>query len=302
MAWGLEIASDRIRLSRADLRRGRIHLRRAADAPVPSGLVHPSVKDTNLTDASALAKVLRDLGRRAGCRGWVRVALPDPLFLLRTISTDELPADQQAARRFLCWQARDLLPFPADQARLDYVEAGTGPDGRRRLTCLIAHGGILAEYERTLKAADFLAATLDARSVALAQAASAQLALPSTGLLTAEGPRATLLVVQKGRPRLWRILTTDDTNGDDGVRLIREVADSLAFFQETEDVDPLDHLFVHGLGHRTVEIATGLARWLELPVSALDLSPVLASGARPRGIAEELTRWGAALGAAIRPW
>jgi Tfp pilus assembly PilM family ATPase len=302
MAWGLEIASDRIRLSRADLRGGRIHLRRTAEAPVPPGLVHPSVKDTNLTDVTALAKLLRDLGRRAGCRGWVRVVLPDPLFLLRTISTDELPADRNAARRFLCWQARDLLPFPAEQARLDYVEAGAGPDGRLRLTCLIAHGGILAEYERALKSADLLAATLDARSVALAQAASAQLASRSTGLLTAEGPRATLLMVQEGRPRLWRILAADDTNGDQGVRLIREVADSLAFFQETEDVGPLDHLFVHGMGPRTVEIATGLARWLELPVSALDLTPVVASGTRPRGIAEELTRWGAALGAAIRPW
>jgi hypothetical protein len=56
------------------------------------------------------------------------------------------------------------------------------------------------------------------------------------------------------------------------------------------------------MGPRTDEIALGLARWLELPVSVLDLAEAFAPGARPGGSADELTRWGAAIGAAIRPW
>ena len=302
MAWGLEIGTDRARLCRADLRRGRIHLRRAAESPLPAGLVRPSVKDANVSDPGALTKTLRSLARRAGCRGWVRLALPDPVFLLRTVATDELPGDRPAARRFLCWQARDLLPFPAEHARLDFLKAGSGFDGRLRLTCLIANDRVLAEYERILQEADLLPGAVDARSVTLAQAASGLLAFPSVGLLTADGVRATLLVLQEGRPRLWRILAIDDGAGGNGVRLIREVADSLVYFQETEDLGPLQHVFVHGMGQRTTEIAAGLTRWLELTVSVLDLGEALASGARPRGLADELTRWGAALGAAIRPW
>ncbi|OGB95298.1 MAG: hypothetical protein A2Z31_05505 [candidate division NC10 bacterium RBG_16_65_8] len=300
MAWGVEITSDCVRLCRAISRGGRLRLHRTAEAPVPAGVIRPSLKDANVTDVAAATKALRDLGRRTGCRGWVRVALPDPLFLLRTIGTEELPEDRDAARRFLCWQARDLLPFPAEQARLDFCAAGKGPDGRLRFTCLIASDRILAEYERVLRDAGFLAAALDARSVALAQAASPLLALPTAGLLTADGARATLFVVQEGRPRLWRILAADDAAGENGVRLIREVADSLAFFREAEDVGPVEHLFVHGMGRRTGEIASGLARWLELPVSVLDLTAVLGSGARQRNLADEFTRWGAALGAAIR--
>ncbi len=302
MAWGLEIAADRVRLCRADLRRGRIQLRRATESGVPAGLVRASVKDVNVSDPAALAKTLRVLARRAGCRGWVRVALPDPVFILRTIATEELPEDRAAARRFLCWQARDLLPFSAEHARLDFVKAGLGSDGRLRLTCLIANDRILAEYERVLHDADLLPATLDARSVTVAQAASGLLAFPSVGLLTADGARATLLVLQEGRPRLWRVLATDDGTGGNGVRLIREVADSLVYFQETEDLGSLQHLFVHGMGRQTAEIAAGLTSWLDVTVSVLDLSTALPSGAKPRGLADELTRWGAALGAAIRPW
>lgn len=302
MPWGVEIGTDRIRLCRADLRGGRIQLHRAAESSLPSGLVRASLKDTNVTDVAALTKALRDLVRHSGCRGWVRVALPDPVFLLRTIAIQELPEDREAARRFLCWQARDLLPFPAEQARLDFVKAAPDLDGRLRLTCLMANNRILTEYERILAGADLLPAALDARSVALAQAASALLTARSVGLLTADGVRATLLVLQEGRPRLWRIMAADDAHGGNGVRLIREVADSLAYFQETEDLDPLQHLFVHGMGHRTEEIASGLTKWLDLQVSVLDLSRAFTSGAKPRGMADELTRWGAALGAAIRPW
>jgi Tfp pilus assembly PilM family ATPase len=302
MAWGLDIAPDRVRLCRADVQRGRIRLRRAAEAPVQSGLLQPSLKDANLPDVAAITKTLRDLGRRVGCRGWVRVALPDPVFLLRTLATDELPPDRDAARRFLCWQARDQLPFPPEQARLDYVPAGSGPDGRLRVTCLIANERILADYERMLQAADFLAATLDARSVALAQAAAGLLVFPTVGILSADGARATLLVVQEGRPRLWRILPLDGTADGNGVRLVREVADSLAYFREAEGVGPVDRLFVHGMGHRTAPLASDLSRWLELPVGALDLAGLQASGTWPQSLADELTRWGSALGAAIRPW
>ncbi|RPH97385.1 MAG: hypothetical protein EHM71_19750 [Zetaproteobacteria bacterium] len=117
-------------------------------------------------------------------------------------------------------------------------------------------------------------------------------------MLTSDGDRATLLLIQEGRPQLWRILAADG----DQVRLIRDVADSLAFFREAEGVGPLDRLLVHGMGPRTDEIASGLARWLELPVSVLDLAEAFAPGARPGGPTDDLTRWGAAIGAAIRPW
>jgi len=301
MGWGLEITSDAIRLCRARLRHGRTEMLRLGEVPVAHGLIRPSLKEANLPNPGALADTLRQQVRRLGCRGWVRLALPDPLFLLRTVATDDLPKDRAAAQKFLGWQVRDLLPFPAEEARLDFLSAAPGTDGRLYVTCLIARARVLMQYESLVDQAGLRAAVLDAHSVALAQSASPFLAKRTAGILSADGGRATLLVVQDGRPRLWRILSLDPAAGDGGVRLIREVADSLAFFRESENVGPLERLLVHGMQPWTAETAAALADWLEIPVSVLDLSGVIPPNGRAGRVSGDLSRWGAAVGAAIRP-
>ena len=197
-------------------------------------MVQPLIKETKLADVPALTAALRSLRRRGGCSGWVRVALPDPLFILRTIATDQLPDEREAARRFLCWQVRDLLPFPAEQARLDSSDRRPGPrrPGATGLPCRPARppGGLRAGLAR----GRFPGGTLDARSVSRAGDIRLTPTARTAGLLTGDGDRATLLLIQEGRPQLWRILAADG----DQVRLIRDVADSLAFFQEAEGVGP----------------------------------------------------------------
>jgi Tfp pilus assembly PilM family ATPase len=303
MAWGLEIDSEMLRLCRAEMRRGRISFRRQAEVAVPSGLIRPSLKDPNVKDTAALSALLRDLRKRGGCRGWVRLALPDPVFTLRTIVTEELHAKRDEARRFLRWQIRHLLPFPAEEARLDFLASPPGPDGRARAICLVTRDRILTEYEETLRDAGLRASALDASSICLAQAASAQLGRGTTGLLAVGGTRTTLLVVQEGCPRFWRILPEGRrawANGD-CTRLVREVAVSITFCQESEGVGPLDRVTLGGLGALTAGVAGTLVDWLGIPVSALDVGSVLGPTEDPKSLPEDLVRWGPAIGAAIRP-
>jgi Tfp pilus assembly PilM family ATPase len=299
MAWGLEIGTETLRLCRAELRRGRFHLRRRAEVAVPSGLIRPSQKDANVADAAALGKLLRDLCAGAGCRGWVRVALPDPVFSLRTIASDELPAKREEARRFLLWQARELLPFPAEAGRLDFLPLGPGTDGRVRTVCLVTLDRILAEYERVLAAANLRAAVLDARCIALAQAASEPLGRGTTGLLFADRAWTTLLVVLEGRPRFWRLLHegVHGWTGAERPRLLREVADSLAFCRESEGMGPLEGMALAGLGAEATGVASALRDWLGIPITVLDLSAALPVA----GLSDDLAPWGPAIGVAIRP-
>jgi Tfp pilus assembly PilM family ATPase len=301
MGWGVEVTSDAIRLCRADFRRGQAEIQRLGEIPVAHGMIRLSLKEGNLSNPGALAEALRQQVRRLGCRGWVRLVLPDSLFLLRTVATDDLPKDRAAARKFLSWQVRDLLPFPADEARLDFLPPVPGTDGRLRVTCLVARTRVMMEYEALMEQVGLRTAVLDAHSVTLAQSASTFLAKKTAGLLSAEGGRATLLVVQEGRPRLWRILPLDPASGGNGVRLIREVADSLAFFQESENVGPLERLLVHGTQSWAAETAAALADWLEIPVSLLDVGGIVPPNEEAGDAAGDLSRWGAAVGAAIRP-
>jgi len=299
MAWGLEIDTEMVRLCRAEMRRGRLHLQRRTEAAVPAGLVRPSLKDANVADAAALGGLLQGLCQSAGCRGWVRVALPDPIFTLRTLATDEVPAKREEARRFLRWQARDLLTFPPEEARLDFLTASAGADGRLRAVCLIARGRILAEYEEALARAGLRVAVLDARTICLAQAASAPLMRGTAGLLAVGETRSTLLLLQEGRPRFWRLVPEGRESWAAGerTRFLREVADSIIYGQESEGLAALHAMHLTAPGSMTPEVVSVLGEWLAVPVTALDLSAALVSGGHP----DDLVRWGPAIGAAIRP-
>lgn|SRR5574341_213608 len=299
MSWGLEIDTEMVRLCRAEMRRGRLQLQRRAEAAVPSGLVRPSPKEANVADSGALSRLLQDLCKTAGCRGWVRVALPDPIFTLRTLATDKVPAKREEAQRFLCWQARDLLPFPQEEARLDFLAAPAGTDGRLRAICLIARGRILAEYEETLARAGLQAAVLDAQSICLAQAASAPLARATTALLAVGEKRSTLLILQGGQPRFWRLVPEgrESWAAGDRARLLRELTDSITYCQESEGLAALQAIHLTAPGSMTAEVVSALGEWLTVPVTALDLNTALAAGGHP----DDMVRWGPAIGAAIRP-
>jgi type IV pilus assembly protein PilM len=299
MAWGLEIDSETLRLCRADLTRGRLHLRRRAEVAVPSGLIQPSQKDGNVTDAAALSGLLRDLRRTAGCQGWVRVALPDPVFSLRSFASDELPPKREEAQRFLRWQMRELLPFPAEEARLDFLPLGAGQDGRVRAVCLVARDGILGEYERALTEAGLRASVLDARCITLAQVATEALRPETAGLLAVGKTWTTLLLVREGRPRFCRTLHVgvEAWTGAYRPRLFREVADSLTFCQESDGLEAVEEVVLAGAGAWTAEAASALTDWLGIPVTVLDLCTAL----RTEGHPDDLAQWGPAIGAAIRP-
>ena len=298
MAWGLDIGTEMLQLCRARLHRGRFQLHRRAELKAPPGLIRPSLKDTNVVDPPAVSGILRALCESAGYRGWVRVALPDAVFTLRTLSTDELPRKPSEARQFLRWLARDLLPVPAEEARIDFLPPFPGRDGRLRVVCLMARDRILAEYEQLLTDAGLQPAALDARSITLAQAASSVLGDRTSGLLAVGERETTLLLVEAGRPRFWRILPAGKQAwaNRERSRLFHEVGNSITFCYETEGVGPVDGLTVSGLGVLAGGVVSALEEWLELPVRSLDLCAALRIDGHP----EDLNLWGPAIGAAIR--
>ncbi len=299
MAWGLDLDGQTLRLCQAELRRGRLHLSARAEAHLAPGILKPSAAEANLVDGKAFADLLRDVRHRSGCGRWVRLALPDSLFSLRMVTTDEVPAEREEARRFLRWQARESLPFPAEEARGDFLPLPAGPDGRQRVICLLARERVLAEYEQALEASGLRVAVLEPRSIGLAQAASAALAEGTVGLLSIAERQSTLLLLQDGRPRLWRILAegTAEWSPEGRLRLAREVADTLAYYDSADGMGRVDRLLLAGRSVHLDDATAALTDWLETPVGRLDLSAALLTEIP----ADDLIAWGAAIGVAIRP-
>ena len=300
MPWGLEIGPETVRLCRATLRGGRLQVQRRLELPVPPELIQPSLKEANVREPARLVALLTEVRHKARVGGWLRVALPDAVFIMRSVTSDQLPEQRDDARRLLRWQARDLLPFPVDEARLDYVPLAPGADGRQRAVCLVARERVLAEYEAALAQAGLRVAVLDAQTIALAQAAGPALRDGPAALLAVNGTRTTLLVVHEGLPRFWRQLPGGRDSWADGSegRLLREVADSLTFCQEAERTGPVKQVVVSGLGRLGGKLSTHLTDWLGIPTARLDLATAL----RASGDPDDLAAWGAALGAAVRPW
>jgi Tfp pilus assembly PilM family ATPase len=294
MPWGVEIEAGYLRVCRVAGRAGRIRLAARHCVALAPGALRPALKDANVKDAAAVRTAVIEACRAVGCRGWVGVALPDAAFSLRSLLTEAVPAARADARRFLAWQARELLPFPPDEARVDYLPPFPGPEGRLRVPCLFAREQVIREYEALLEGAGLRAARIDARSVCLAQAGGSHPPAGASGLLALLEDRSTLLVMQDGRPRFWRNLPYGRTEWAGGGRLraLRELADSLAFC-EAEGIPPLGGLAVGGDDGTGRDLLSALGEWLGLPVRPLEV---------PVRDAERVEPWGAAMGAALSPW
>src|SRR5512138_2773522 len=106
MAWGLEIQPDCLPRRESKLTAGRVRIARSGAVTLAPGLVQPSLTAPSLPDAETLAPLLTTLCRDLACHGWVGLALPDEALRLRSIVTDQVPAQPVEARRFLRWQAR----------------------------------------------------------------------------------------------------------------------------------------------------------------------------------------------------
>jgi len=297
MGWGVEIEAGRVRVCQAALRGGQLRLGRRAEALLPPETVQPGLKEPNLKGPAALRSALQECCAKTGCRGWVGLALPDAVFSLRTVTSETLPPDRAEARRFLAWQAKELLPFPAEEARLDFLSPEPAPEGRLRVTCLVARERVVREYEELVEQAGLRVALLDSASLSLT--AAAPLPAAPIGLLNLREERSTFLLLEGARPRFWRILPYGraDWTGADRTRALRDLADSIAYCEQAGPAGALSRLDVHGAGEPWQELASVLEGWLRLAVAPLRLGAD-AAGTAPDGLAP----WAAVAGTGARPW
>lgn len=273
MGLGLAWTSHHVTLCQARRRRGKIEVSWAVSTPLPAHSLVPSFTAPNLQDLEACEEALATTLARAGIRrAAVAVTLPDPSLRIRLLPEEPHGGTREERKQLIAWQLRDTLPFPPEQARVDYVRLSaphTSP-----VLCLIASPPVVSQYEEILRRKRLVPIQIGAASLALWNLWEASSREPgsdgrgqgSLSVLLVEETHATLLAFAAGTPRFWRCLVG---YGESMAALAQEVSDSLHTLTEEGTLPQPTRVLVHAAPPRRGEVAEILRRELDLAVEEM---------------------------------
>jgi hypothetical protein len=271
MGWrlplGLSISPEAIHAVRIVRRGGRLRVAARRTVPLPAGALAPVPQGLAITDEGAILDAFKEALGLGGRRPEVALALPDSSCVAQVLRFPELQAHGEELRELLLWQAADLLPFPAKEARLAcHVLRREGAAGQVAL--LLAHEVFVSQIETLLTRA----------GATLLHAASALCCLHtawnrategrgSEGLLHLGSGALGFLLRQDGIPAYARSVPLVGGNGQ-AAAILHEVEASLDFATGREGVAPPPDLILAGEGDLG-PIAAALERALRIPAEVL---------------------------------
>lgn len=288
---GLELEKGRIGLCEVRQTSQGLKLKRGAFLPLPPGLLTPSLTERNVAEEQELHSQLRSLLKKAGGRGGrVVLALPDLTCRIGYQDFEELKLTKAEMRELLCWRLKDRLPFPVQEARIDYQSLPSEGNGTR-LLYLLARETVIAQYETLLARVGLEPTRIITRGIALSRFLKAA-GIRGKRLFLARGPSSLLLIyTEEGVPLLWRVVPLDDNGTQEDPnhrveRVLREFQETVTYLGEEMGVKELDGLLV--MKGTDLYLIERLMEARYLPVQSLPL---------PRGAppAELLAPAGAAL-------
>lgn len=273
--WGLEFEKDRIGLCQVRQTSRGLKVKREAFAPIPPGLLIPSLTDPNVAEEQELTSQLRSLLNKTGWRGGrVVMTVPDLTCRIGYQDFEELKGTPADIRQLLCWRLKDHLPFPVQEARLDYQPLRANGKGTR-LLYLLAREAVLGQYETLLATVGLEPTRIITRGVALYRCVKIA-GIVGKRLLLVLGPSSLVLIyVEEDVPRLWRVLPWDDqATSQDGnrraERLLRELEETMTYLEEERGVGAPDGLLLIGGGEEA--LAESLTKACKVPVHTFDVS------------------------------
>lgn len=287
---GVEITSEQVTIAQLEKRGSRLRLKHLVSASTPAN----AVVDGRVEDPQAVADVIQELVTTHKLKGaTVATAIPGREAVIRLI---RLPADLQAEelREVVLNQEAELyLPFPRDEAYVDYqaLDTAVDPDGVRRQEVLLvaAQHSVVDSYTEALRRANLNVRTVDIASFALIRALRSQLLQYSPEeaialvLLQAEGTEISILI--KGVPQFSRTVglgtwefrevlsRTLDLPPNQAASLLQSLTPSLSNAGTSED-QSFSGRGVAALRRVLSELAEEIQRSLDFYLSQGNVAPV----------------------------
>ena len=132
-----------------------IILKRYGKIEPPPLLINPSLIDENIQDAENFKVGIRGLFKSAGINSRnISLALPDSSIKVSFLEFGDIPDDRGKIIELIKWNLKKTLPFPPDEASVDFQIIDTPSKESRsyRLLVALTRKAVLAQYESLLNA------------------------------------------------------------------------------------------------------------------------------------------------------
>jgi type IV pilus assembly protein PilM len=206
-----------------------------AFAPLPPGLLVPSLDEPNLSEPEAVALAIRlALSEVAPRTRAVTLVLPDTLVRVFVLDFDSMPTKASEAVSVVRFRLRKMVPFDVEPAGVSYQVLAQN-ESECRVLAAVVPGPILAEYEKAVRDAGYEPGAVISSSLAALEVADA-----TEGVLAANlSAHAMTTVVTSGQDLLlYRTLDLPPDPGSRAAEIGRAIAVAAAYFEDKLGAPP----------------------------------------------------------------
>ncbi len=279
------------------------------EAPVPAGVLIPSLNRPHLSEAAPLAALAaKVLGEVAPRESRISLVLPDSTARVSLVKFGRMPATRREVVDLIRFRMQKVLPFRLEEAALDFQLLSNGGTEEPEFLVALIQRPVLFQYERLFGAGDRIPGLVDLESFNLANLLSRGGGIGAgeggdRALINASEGHLTVLFFRNERLNFYRCkqLADEERTLPERLHLAlrRELASCAAFYRE--------HLEGTGMAAAALRVVEGdpaailalAGEEMGCPVHLLDPSR---SVALPPGSDASDPRWqrlAPALGAAL---
>lgn len=234
---GLEISREYI--SAVELVSGdkEVVLKKHGKTEVLPSFIVPSLSEKNIPDADKFKETIKTLFSNAGISGKrISLAVPDAGVKISFVEFEDIPKEREKVMELIKWNLKKALPFPSDEAIVDFQIINVPSDRSRlyRLIVALMRKAVLEQYEILLSDCRLIPEVIIPSSFASYNLYhDCLLGTPVCALLTVSPKNITVMVIKHGKPCFHR---SKEIGGEKDA--LREISASLNYYHDIDGEMP----------------------------------------------------------------
>lgn len=277
----VDIAPERVAVSRIERRGQGGALAASAIEPLPPGAVSGALGAPNMADVGLVAAAIgRAMDQAGGRAKRVSLVVPDSVARVSLIRFETVPTKAGDMDELVRWQVKKTTPFPLDEAIVAYT-AGASTPGAHDFVVSVARRDVIEQFERACELAGAHAGLVDLATPSVVNAVLAS----TTGvagdwlLIHATPTYVSVVVLRDGHPIFFR------TRGDEAEGSVADLVHQTAMYYEDRlQGRSFSRALIAGVSSITAadELRRELSERLRLEVTAVEAVRSSVPGSRSR--------------------